>query len=161
MIKKQKWEWNYQIDYISIDPTHIREFMNRQWKSHVEYNKDWQKRNWSIIFLSARVKLEKLLDRGRWNILKRQKSDCRSWLGEPSPFLSPAWGAYPLRQPQECPDWSCLHPILPPWMPEIPLALPVGFRIICQMKRRWSYWWEPPTIKVGWGEYAQSRYCAV
>jgi len=42
-----------------------REFMNQQWKSHVEYNKEWQKRNWSIIFLSARVKLEKLLDRGR------------------------------------------------------------------------------------------------
>jgi len=42
-----------------------REFMNRQWKGHVEYNKEWQKRNWTIIFLSARVKLQRLLDRGR------------------------------------------------------------------------------------------------
>ena len=48
-----------------LHPSNIREFMNHQWKSHVEYNKEWQKKNWSIIFLSARVKLEKLLDRGR------------------------------------------------------------------------------------------------
>ena len=49
-----------------IFPQYFREFMNRQWKGHVEYNKEWQKRNWTIIFLSARVKLQRLLDRGRW-----------------------------------------------------------------------------------------------
>ena len=49
----------------SILLQYFREFMNRQWKGHVEYNKEWQKRNWTIIFLSARVKLQRLLDRGR------------------------------------------------------------------------------------------------
>eukprot|EP00091_Calanus_sinicus_P025506 TRINITY_DN976_c0_g1_i1.p1 TRINITY_DN976_c0_g1~~TRINITY_DN976_c0_g1_i1.p1 ORF type:complete len:175 (-),score=48.11 TRINITY_DN976_c0_g1_i1:23-547(-) len=37
-----------------------REFMNKQWKNHLEYNKEWQKRNWSIIGLMARVKLQTL-----------------------------------------------------------------------------------------------------
>ena len=34
-----------------------REFMNKQWSNHLEYNKEWQKRNWSIIGLMARLKL--------------------------------------------------------------------------------------------------------
>ena len=37
-----------------------REFMNKQWENHMEYNKQWQKRNWSIIGLMARVKLQNL-----------------------------------------------------------------------------------------------------
>ena len=53
------------IIFSSIILQYFREFMNRQWKGHVEYNKEWQRRNWTIIFLSARVKLQRLLDRGR------------------------------------------------------------------------------------------------
>merc|ERR1712096_462887 len=36
---------------------HNKEFMNKQWSNHLEYNKEWQKRNWSIIGLMARLKL--------------------------------------------------------------------------------------------------------
>ena len=36
-----------------------REFMNKQWASHLQYNKDWQRRNWSIIALMARVNIQK------------------------------------------------------------------------------------------------------
>ena len=37
-----------------------RDFMNKHWRSHLDYNKDWQKRNWEIIWLMFRVKLQKL-----------------------------------------------------------------------------------------------------
>ena len=37
-----------------------RNFMNQNWKNHLDYNKEWQKRNWTIIFLMFRVRLQKL-----------------------------------------------------------------------------------------------------
>lgn len=40
-----------------------REFMNKQRKNHLEYNKEWQKRNWTIIGLMARVKVQNLITR--------------------------------------------------------------------------------------------------
>merc|ERR1719348_325835 len=40
-----------------------RQFMNSRLRAHVEYNKEWQRRNWIIILLAARVKLEKIFRR--------------------------------------------------------------------------------------------------
>ena len=40
-----------------------RDFMNNNWRNHLDYNKEWQKRNWKIIWLMLRVNLEKLLSR--------------------------------------------------------------------------------------------------
>merc|ERR1712168_157264 len=40
-----------------------KDFMNRRWAAHVDYNKEWQIRNWTIIFLTARVWLENLFRR--------------------------------------------------------------------------------------------------
>ena len=41
--------------------TFYRDFMNKNWSSHLEYNKEWQRRNWNIIWLMFRVKVESLL----------------------------------------------------------------------------------------------------
>merc|ERR1712227_1002435 len=40
-----------------------REFMNKHWRNHLDYNKEWQKRNWSIIWLMLRVRLQNFLQR--------------------------------------------------------------------------------------------------
>ena len=36
------------------------DFMNKHWRSHLDYNKEWQKRNWTIIWLMFRVNLQSL-----------------------------------------------------------------------------------------------------
>ncbi|XP_023343678.1 apoptogenic protein 1, mitochondrial [Eurytemora carolleeae] len=38
-----------------------REFMNQQWRNHLQYNLDWQKRNFKIIFLTGIVRIQALL----------------------------------------------------------------------------------------------------
>ena len=40
-----------------------RDFMNQHWRNHLEYNKEWQRRNWTIIWLMFKVTLEKILSR--------------------------------------------------------------------------------------------------
>ena len=40
-----------------------KEFMNKHWRNHLDYNKEWQKKNWTIIYLMFRVKLQKFLQR--------------------------------------------------------------------------------------------------
>ena len=40
-----------------------RDFMNQNWKNHLEYNTEWQKRNWKIIWLMLKVQCENLLKR--------------------------------------------------------------------------------------------------
>jgi len=37
-----------------------REFLNSNWKDHVKYNIEWQKRNWKIIGLGGLVQIQKL-----------------------------------------------------------------------------------------------------
>ena len=37
------------------------EFMNKQWSNHLQYNLEWQKRNFKIIFLTAIVFIQSLL----------------------------------------------------------------------------------------------------
>ena len=37
-----------------------KDFMNKQWANHLQYNIDWQKRNWTIILLMARVRLQNI-----------------------------------------------------------------------------------------------------
>jgi len=43
--------------------TFYRGFMNSQWRNHLEYNKEWQRRNWSIVALSARATIHRLIGR--------------------------------------------------------------------------------------------------
>ena len=38
-------------------------FLDAQWKSHIDYNVEWQKRNFQILFLAYRVKLEGILQK--------------------------------------------------------------------------------------------------
>jgi len=35
-----------------------KSFLDSHWKSHLDYNKEWQKRNFQILFLAFKVKLE-------------------------------------------------------------------------------------------------------
>ena len=38
--------------------------MNAQWQDHLDYNKEWQKRNFKIIFLTALVYLHNMFKFG-------------------------------------------------------------------------------------------------
>ena len=40
-----------------------KEFLDRNWASHIQYNIEWQKRNFTIIFLSILVGIENLVKR--------------------------------------------------------------------------------------------------
>ena len=37
-----------------------KSFLDAQWKAHLDYNYEWQKRNFAIMFLALRVKIENL-----------------------------------------------------------------------------------------------------
>ena len=61
-ILKTKYPNEPDKSTLSADEMSIfyREFMNKNWRGHLDYNKEWQRRNWTIIFLMLRVKLQKL-----------------------------------------------------------------------------------------------------
>lgn len=40
-------------------------FLDAHWKSHLDYNKQWQRRNFQILFLAYRVKLQTIFSRNR------------------------------------------------------------------------------------------------
>lgn len=40
-----------------------KEFLDKNWKNHVDYNFKWYRRNFTILFLSMLVNIEKLFQR--------------------------------------------------------------------------------------------------
>ena len=40
-----------------------KEFLDRNWSSHIQYNLEWQKRNFTIIFLSILVGIQNIVKR--------------------------------------------------------------------------------------------------
>ena len=59
-ILKTKYPNEQDKTTLSADEMSIfyRDFMNKHWKSHLDYNKEWQRRNWTIIWLMFKVKLQ-------------------------------------------------------------------------------------------------------
>ena len=59
-ILKTKYPNEQDKTTLSADEMSIfyRDFMNKHWRSHLDYNKEWQRRNWTIIWLMFKVKLQ-------------------------------------------------------------------------------------------------------
>ena len=59
-ILKTKYPNEQDKTTLSADEMSIfyRDFMNKHWKSHLDYNKEWQRRNWTIIWFMFKVKLQ-------------------------------------------------------------------------------------------------------
>ena len=60
--RKEFVEGNQKPDKTSLTAEEMsgfyKEFLDGKWRDHIEYNKEWQRRNFSILFLSAMAKVE-------------------------------------------------------------------------------------------------------
>jgi hypothetical protein len=61
-VLKERYPSEWDKTNVSADKMSefYRTFLNQQWKKHLDFNVEWQKRNAHVLFLSAAVALESL-----------------------------------------------------------------------------------------------------
>ena len=64
-VLKEKYENDVTKTTISAEEMSVyyKKFLDSKWKAHIDYNLEWQKRNFSILFLAFRVQLESIFQR--------------------------------------------------------------------------------------------------
>jgi len=64
-VLKEKYENDVAKTTISAEEMSVyyKKFLDSKWRSHIDYNLEWQKRNFSILFLAFRVQLESLISK--------------------------------------------------------------------------------------------------